>query len=156
MMFENGKNYCSCNDAQNGHSWLVFPFLFELHDNIEIKTDWEASEWGWYTPDQMKALDTVPGLVQAFEEVWPAFGDDIFWDGLAAVASDTDHGATELARQGLDILGGYVQAAYRNLDNAWRSACPKGRPSSWSVTFSTPRGSSSTSTGTDTNDEERY
>ncbi|HET6457110.1 MAG TPA: NUDIX domain-containing protein [Armatimonadota bacterium] len=100
----------------DNHRWLVFPFLFRLEDGIEIKTDWETDEWGWFAPEDFAGLKTVPGLRQALDRVWPPFGDQEFWAGLEAVAGDTDHGATELARRGLVALGGYVQANDQKLD----------------------------------------
>lgn len=106
------------DDDQAGHRWLVFPFLFQLADDVQIETDWETAEWGWYSPQDMSGLDTVPGLDEALDRVWPPFGDREFWDGLAQVATNTRLGATELARRGLSILGGYVQATVQYLDNA--------------------------------------
>lgn len=104
------------NDLANGHRWLVFPFLFEIADGIEIKTDWETAEWDWFSPEDLPTLKSVPGLDKALDRVWPPFGDQQFWDGLEAVATDTDHGATELARRGLTALGGYVEVYDLKLD----------------------------------------
>ena len=104
------------DDEGAGHKWLVLPFLFELLNGAEIKTNWEASEWGWFHPDEIQGMDAVPGLNVGIDRVWPAFGDHEFWEGLAHVATNTDDGATELARRGLEILGGYVQAHYSDLD----------------------------------------
>ena len=104
------------DDQEAGRKWLVFPFLFELADGAEIKTDWETAEWDWFAPQDLAGLKTVPGLQQALDRIWPPFGDQEFWNGLEAVATDTDHGATELARRGLTALGGYVQANDLKLD----------------------------------------
>ena len=104
------------DDEETGHRWLVFPFLFELADGVEIRTDWEAAEWGWFAPEEIADLQTVPGLDKALERVWPPFGDREFWDGLSSVATNTSVGAAELARRGLVALGGFVQANYDNLD----------------------------------------
>lgn len=104
------------DDEETGHRWLVFPFLFELADGVEIRTDWEAAEWGWFAPEEVANLNAVPGLDKAFERVWPPFGDREFWDGLSSVATNTSVGATELARRGLVALGGFVQANYDRLD----------------------------------------
>ena len=106
------------DDERSGHSWLVFPFLFELGDGVRIKTNWEAAEWGWFSPEEVGKLDTVPGLDRALGRVWPPFGDRVFWRGLSRVATDMDHGATELARCGLEALGGFVQVQWENLDQA--------------------------------------
>ncbi len=107
----------SVDDQEEGRRWLVFPFLFELADSAEIRTDWEAAEWSWFGPDDIENLKTVPGLDKAFRRVWPPFGDSEFWNGLAGVATDTTSSATQLARRGLTILGGYVQANEQQLDD---------------------------------------
>lgn len=106
------------DDTIEGKRWLVFPFLFKLAEGAEIKTNWEASEWGWFSPEEMAGMDTVPGLDAVLRSVWPAFGDEEFWDGLAHVATNTEEGATELVRRGLEILGGYVQTYYDHIDQA--------------------------------------
>lgn len=106
------------DDPVEGRQWLVFPYLFRLHEGVEIKTNWEAAELAWFLPGEIANLDTVPGLQTAFKCVWPAFGDQEFWEGLAHVATNTDDGATELARRGLEVLGGYVQANYQKIDRA--------------------------------------
>jgi translation initiation factor 2B subunit (eIF-2B alpha/beta/delta family) len=104
------------DDDRAGRKWLIFPFLFEPAKGVEIATNWEAEEWGWFTPDELRTMKTVPGLETALDRVWPAFGDREFWDGLAHVATNTEEGATELARRGLEILGGFVQAGYERMD----------------------------------------
>lgn len=104
------------DDPANGHRWLVLPFLFRLRDGAEIKTDWEAEEFGWFTREEMRELATVPGLDAALSRVWPPIGDREFWAELAGVATDTVNGATELARRGLTALGGYVQTHYEDLN----------------------------------------
>jgi translation initiation factor 2B subunit (eIF-2B alpha/beta/delta family) len=103
------------DDAEEGYRWLVFPFLFHLKGGREIKTDWEASSLEWFHQEDMGELRTVPGLREAFQRVWFPFGNNGFWDGLADVAVDTEHGATELARRGLRALGAFVQKEYDNL-----------------------------------------
>ena len=104
------------DDEESGHRWLVFPFLFELEDSVRIKTNWEAAEWGWFSPEEVGKLDTAPGLDRALWRVWPPFGDRVFWRELSRIATDADHGATELARRGLKALGGFVQVHPQNLD----------------------------------------
>lgn len=96
-------------DAQEGRSWLVLPFLFELKDGAEIRTDWEAEKWDWFHASDLEEMETVPGLTAALDRVMPAFGDAQFWDELADIAADRCSGATKLARKGLAALGGYVQ-----------------------------------------------
>jgi translation initiation factor eIF-2B subunit delta len=105
------------DDAEGGYRWLVFPFLFKLTDGKEIKTDWEAESLEWFHPEDLGELNTVPGLREALQKIWPPFGSNDFWDGLREVALDEDHGSTELARQGLRALGSFVQKEYDNLQN---------------------------------------
>ncbi|MHB0998037.1 MAG: NUDIX domain-containing protein [Armatimonadota bacterium] len=104
------------NDEYYSKKWLVFPFLFKLIKSAEIKLDWEASELEWITADQLSDKETVPGLSDALKRVWPNFGDQQFWDGLEEIATNKTHGATSLARKGLEVLGGYVQVNEVNLD----------------------------------------
>lgn len=104
-------------DQKENCSWLVLPFLFELRKGAEIKTDWEASEWRWHRPDDLADLQTVPGLADALRRVWPPVGDAQFWAELGMVATDKVDGATELARRGLQALGGYVQERSEAIDH---------------------------------------
>jgi translation initiation factor 2B subunit (eIF-2B alpha/beta/delta family) len=105
------------DDKKVGTCWLVFPFLFELEDSIQIQANWEASELAWYLPEEIRNLETVPGLERALTRVWPPFGDRPFWHGLSKVARDTERGATELARIGLATLGGLVQAHWEQMSH---------------------------------------
>jgi translation initiation factor 2B subunit (eIF-2B alpha/beta/delta family)/8-oxo-dGTP pyrophosphatase MutT (NUDIX family) len=108
----------SVDDMENDASWLVFPFLFELPKGPEIATDWESTELQWFSPTEISGLQTVPALDCALASVWPPFGDDIFWRELSAVATDTEQGASALARRGLEAVGGFVQANYSSLGRA--------------------------------------
>ncbi len=101
-----------------GGSWLVFPYLFDLKDGAEVRTNWEADEIRWVTPEEVCGLDTVPGLETVLARVWPAFGDEEFWEGMAHIATNTDDCAMELAKRGLEALGGYVQENEAKIDNA--------------------------------------
>ena len=105
------------DDIENEKQWLVFPFLFNLNDGVEIETDWETEEWGWFSPDELHDLQTVPGLKAVFQQVWPPFGDQEFWDGLGEIATNTEFGATELARRGLNVLGAFVQSNWDDLNH---------------------------------------
>jgi 8-oxo-dGTP diphosphatase len=59
------------DDAQ-GQSWVVHPFLFALADPDRIRTDWEATEHRWVTPQEVSAQPTVPMLAEALARVYPA------------------------------------------------------------------------------------
>ena len=43
------------------HEWNIFPFLFKTK-NLEIKLNWENSEFKWIKPNEIKNYDTVPEL----------------------------------------------------------------------------------------------
>ena len=43
------------------HEWEVFPFLFETK-KMEIKLNWENSEFRWIKVDELKNYETVPDL----------------------------------------------------------------------------------------------
>ena len=41
------------------HEWNIFPFLFRTK-NLEIKLNWENSEFKWIEPNEIKNYETVP------------------------------------------------------------------------------------------------
>jgi len=43
------------------HEWNIFPFLFKTK-NLEIKLNWENSEFQWIKPNEIKNYETVPEL----------------------------------------------------------------------------------------------
>ena len=43
------------------HRWEVFAFLFET-EKIEVKLNWENSEFKWIRTDELKNYETVPSL----------------------------------------------------------------------------------------------
>ena len=43
------------------HKWNIFPFLFSTK-NIEIKLNWENSEFKWIKPTEIVNYKTVPDL----------------------------------------------------------------------------------------------
>lgn len=96
------------DDYTNGKNWLVFPFLFEIADCSDVKTNWETSELLWVKPHDIENMDTVPGLYTVLKRVWPAFADDHLWSGFKEIALNRTKGATSLARMGLDVLGRYA------------------------------------------------
>ncbi len=54
-------------DDQLNRVWIVHPFKFSLNTNIEIKIDWENTEFNWFDPAEIPSLDTVPGLSDAYK-----------------------------------------------------------------------------------------
>ena len=57
-------------DEAQGLSWVVHPFLFALAQPHRIRTDWEATEHGWASPDELAAIATVPMLAEALARVY--------------------------------------------------------------------------------------
>ena len=43
------------------HEWNIFPFLFRT-ENLEIKLNWENSDFKWIEPNEIKNYETVPEL----------------------------------------------------------------------------------------------
>ena len=43
------------------HKWNIFPFLFRTK-NLEIKLNWENSDFNWIEPNEIKNYETVPEL----------------------------------------------------------------------------------------------
>ena len=43
------------------HEWNIFPFLFKTK-NLEIKLNWENSDFNWIEPNEIKNYETVPEL----------------------------------------------------------------------------------------------
>src|SRR5689334_17395228 len=67
-----GVPICVDDDA-NRLKWVVLPFLFRLAPNAKIHIDRESTECGWFSPEEISELETVPGLYRALCSVWPAF-----------------------------------------------------------------------------------
>ena len=43
------------------HEWAVYPFLFTT-ENLEIKLNWENSDYCWIDPKEISKFETVPNL----------------------------------------------------------------------------------------------
>ena len=43
------------------HQWIIFTFLFQT-EKIDIKLNWENSEFRWIDAQQLKNFNTVPNL----------------------------------------------------------------------------------------------
>lgn len=57
-------------DAETGQRWLVYPFLFEVRPDAEVRVDWEHTEARWVRPEDVFAFDTVPQLAAALMRVY--------------------------------------------------------------------------------------
>ncbi len=49
----------------------MHPFLFELDRPERVRLDWEHTESRWVRPQQVAALEGVPGLAEALARVYP-------------------------------------------------------------------------------------
>jgi 8-oxo-dGTP diphosphatase len=50
--------------------WTVHAFLFELLQPNAVRLDWEHTEMRWVKPEEVSALETVPGLAEALSRVY--------------------------------------------------------------------------------------
>lgn len=104
------------SDESIGKNWLLFVFLFEIHDKSLIKPNCEPQQIKWVKPHDIPDMDTVPGLYDGLLRVWPPSGSDKFWGGLAEIAGNRTNGATSLARKGLETLAAYVSENQQSID----------------------------------------
>lgn len=64
-------------DTELGKHFYIHPFLFEVFNPEQIKTDWEADGTLWIDPVELSSQETVPKLQEAYnsairgEEVLP-------------------------------------------------------------------------------------
>lgn len=61
----------SVEDAALGVRWLVHPFLVAVEEPDRLRLDWEHVEARWVRPAELQSLETVPGLEDTLERVWP-------------------------------------------------------------------------------------
>lgn len=54
-------------DEELDRHWYVHPFLFDVLTSEQIKTDWEALEFRWIAPDEIRNYQTVPRLWDAYQ-----------------------------------------------------------------------------------------
>jgi 8-oxo-dGTP pyrophosphatase MutT (NUDIX family) len=57
-------------DASLDMRWTVYPFLFEALRPERVRLDWEHTESRWVRPEELTALDTVPGLAEGFRRLY--------------------------------------------------------------------------------------
>jgi 8-oxo-dGTP diphosphatase len=57
-------------DAPGGGVYLIRDYLCEAYvDDVDsVRAGDDADDAGWFTPDEVRALDTSPGLVEALTE----------------------------------------------------------------------------------------
>ena len=56
-------------DAELGRKWIVHPFRFRVLRPEKIKIDWEHTEAKWIAPEDIGRHETVPKLLEAWQQV---------------------------------------------------------------------------------------
>ena len=51
-------------------TWLVVPVLVRLNQ-VKLKLNWEASHAEWFTVNEVKKLDLLPGFIDVVAEFYP-------------------------------------------------------------------------------------
>lgn len=92
-------------DEQHERIWFVHPFLCEVLDPSRITLDWENTELRWIDPEEMKELDTVPGLWEVYERVSRLPLERDLAAFVKTLKEDRDSGARQLAVEAVDFLG---------------------------------------------------
>lgn len=89
------------DDAETDRAWRVHPFLVAASADSEPRLDWEAAESRWVLPEELAALDTVPGLSEALARVWDPVAalPEPLRTAARALREDHVRGAAELAPQ---------------------------------------------------------
>ncbi|GAC1359619.1 MAG: hypothetical protein NVSMB44_09740 [Ktedonobacteraceae bacterium] len=54
------------SDAALNRHFYIHPFLFEVFQPEQIKTDWEAVAMRWIDPAELSNYDTVPQLAEVY------------------------------------------------------------------------------------------
>jgi len=97
--------------ADGDRVWRVHPFRYALSDNAVLMLDWEHVETKFVDPYELGALETVPGLMDAWLRVEDSQERETnsavapeFETLIGEIATDREHGAAKLASRGLDAL----------------------------------------------------
>jgi 8-oxo-dGTP pyrophosphatase MutT (NUDIX family) len=57
------------DDIERDLYWRVYPFLFKITSDRELKLNYEHTECKWIKPQQLKETVTVPKLYEAWERI---------------------------------------------------------------------------------------
>ena len=55
---------------EEGNSWVVHPYLFDIKNKEKIEADWEHNELKWIEPREIDNYDMVPMLKEALARVY--------------------------------------------------------------------------------------
>jgi 8-oxo-dGTP diphosphatase len=58
-------------DNENNIRWVVYQYFYRVKTTAKIQTDWEHCDNRWIKPAEMDSYDTVPGLKETLEQVYP-------------------------------------------------------------------------------------
>jgi hypothetical protein len=56
-------------DDAEGRLWRVHPFRFALRSGVTPRLDWESVAFKWALPGEIATLETVPGLLEAWQRI---------------------------------------------------------------------------------------
>lgn len=57
------------NEIEKHKTWITCPVLVELKNKLEIKLDWEHTEYKWIKPEELTDFDIVPKLDESLGRV---------------------------------------------------------------------------------------
>ncbi len=57
------------NDNKINKIWIVHPVLVELKNKVEVKLDWEHTEYKWISPEELRKFDIVTDLDKSLRRV---------------------------------------------------------------------------------------
>lgn len=55
------------SDSELNRHFYIHPFLFEVFNPEQIKTDWEAVDMNWIDPAELGKYETVPKLQEVYD-----------------------------------------------------------------------------------------
>ncbi|PMD41944.1 nagb/rpia/CoA transferase-like protein [Hyaloscypha variabilis F] len=100
-LLRKGKPFSLTDEGLNTR-WTIHPFAWQLKPGaIDIKFDWEHTEYRFVRPEDVKTYDHVPQLEVGMERVLVSPETE---EALAILRNDHDSGAQALAIKALELL----------------------------------------------------
>ncbi len=56
-------------DDEIKKTWIITPVLAEFKNELEIKLDWEHTEYRWIKPSELENFDIVPSLKESLKRM---------------------------------------------------------------------------------------
>ena len=69
-LIKRGETVDSLDMIHKDIVWVVTSFLFRV-DSFQIRIDWEHEDYRWVSVDEIKDLETIPGLMETLKRVLP-------------------------------------------------------------------------------------